>query len=420
LVGQALICHRRGERELNPMTSDEQDENRPFGVGRFKVPLFYLLTVPIWGAATLRAASDTSFFEGTAEKFTAAPLIVYLVGLVSQRVLERRADWSVQPYFVLQTALILAMMLLNPGLDYFAILFFPLTTQAISALPRNIAYRWVAVFIVVTSVGMMATLDWPEGIALALLYASGFVFFASYAAVTKRAQTAQAESQQLYSALQEAYRRLEEYAGQVEALAVVEERNRLARDLHDSVTQALYGLTLSAEAAARQIAAGDVDAAAAQMREVQQTATQAQKEIRLLIYELRPPVLEEEGLAAALQERLRSVEGRVGVATSLAVEGDGRLSPTVEAELDRITQEALNNALKHAQAHQIAVQLRQDEQIVALEIVDDGIGFDLGTTWSRGGLGLRGMAERAARLGGQLAIDSRPGKGTRVRVEVPR
>ena len=142
--------------------------------------------------------------------------------------------------------------------------------------------------------------------------------------------------------------------------------------------------------------------------------------MRLLIFELRPPVLEEEGLAAALQERLQSVEGRVGVATSLAVEGDGRLSPTVEAELDRITQEALNNALKHAQAHQIAVQLRQDEQIVALEIVDDGIGFDLGTAWSRGGLGLRGMAERAARLGGQLAIDSRPGKGTRVRVEVPR
>ena len=253
-----------------------------------------------------------------------------------------------------------------------------------------------------------------------MLYSSGFFFFASYAAVTKRAETARAESQTLYSELQEAYRRLEDYAAQVEALAVVEERNRLARDLHDSVTQALYGLTLSAEAAARQLAAGEIDAAAAQLREVQETAQQALQEMRLLIYELRPPVLEEEGLAAALQERLQAVEGRVGVATSLAVEGDGRLPPTVEAELDRITQEALNNALKHAQAHRIAVQLRQDERTVALEIVDDGVGFDLGTTWSRGGFGLRGMAERAARLGGQLAVESRPGKGTRVRVEVPR
>jgi signal transduction histidine kinase len=312
------------------------------------------------------------------------------------------------------------MMLLNPGLDYFAILFFPLTTQAISVLPRNTAYRWVAVFALVTAVGMLATLDLPEAIALSLLYASGFAFFASYAAVTKRAQTARAKSQALYAELQEAYRRLEAYAAQVEEFAVVEERNRLARDLHDSVTQALYGLTLSTEAAARQIAAGEIDAAAAQLREIQVTAKQALQEMRLLIYELRPPVLEEQGLAAALQERLQSVEGRVGVVTSLAVEGDGRLPPAVEMELDRITQEALNNALKHAHAHQIAVQLRQDERTVALEIADDGIGFDLGTTWSRGGLGLRGMAERAARLGGQLAIDSRPGKGTRVRVEVPR
>lgn len=149
-------------------------------------------------------------------------------------------------------------------------------------------------------------------------------------------------------------------------------------------------------------------------------AKQALREMRLLIYELRPPVLEEGGLAAALKERLQAVEGRVGLATSLAVEGNGRLPPAVEAELDRITQEALNNALKHAHAHQIAVQLRQDEKSVALEIADDGIGFDPGATQDHGGLGLRGMAERVARLGGWLAIESRPGEGTRVRVEVPR
>jgi signal transduction histidine kinase len=405
---------------MNPMTGDELLETPPFGVGRFKIPLFYLLTIPIWAAATIRAVSDTSFFTDTAEKVTAALLIVYLVGLVSQRALARRVDWSVQPYFVLQTSLILATIFLNPGLDYFAILFIPLTAQAMSLLPRNMAYRWVAVFVVVTTVGMLATLDWTEALALALLYASGFFFVASYATVTRQAETARAQSQALYSELQEAYRRLENYAAQVEALAVVEERNRLARDLHDSVTQALYGLTLSTEAAARQIAAGEVDLAGAQLREVQETAKQALQEMRLLIFELRPPVLEEEGLAAALQARLQAVEGRVGLATSLAVEGDGRLPPAIEMELDRITQEALNNALKHAQAHRIAVQLRQDERTVALEITDDGIGFDPGISRSGGGLGLRGMAERAARLGGRLAVESQPGEGTRVRVEVPR
>lgn len=402
------------------MIDDQQEQTPPFGVGRYKIPLFYLLTVPIWAAAMIRAASDTSFFDDTGDKVTAALLLIYLAAFLSERTLARRAAWSLQPYFVAQTGLLLAMILLNPGLDYFAILFIPLTTQAVSMLPRDIAYRWVAMFVVVMAVGMLATLDWSEAIALAMLYASGYLFVASYAAVTRRAQAARAQSQALYTEVQEAYRRLEDYAAQVEALAVVEERNRLARDLHDSVTQALYGLTLSAEAAARQITAGELDAAGAQLREVQAMAKQALREMRLLIYELRPPVLEEGGLAAALKERLQAVEGRVGLATSLAVEGNGRLPPAVEAELDRITQEALNNALKHAHAHQIAVQLRQDEKSVALEIADDGIGFDPGATQDHGGLGLRGMAERVARLGGWLAIESRPGEGTRVRVEVPR
>ncbi len=138
-----------------------------------------------------------------------------------------------------------------------------------------------------------------------------------------------------------------------------------------------------------------------------------------MIYELRPPVLEEEGLAAALQERLQAVEGRVGVATSLAVEGDGRLPPTVESELDRITQEALNNALKHAQAQRIAVRLRQDEQIVALEIVDDGLDSTPGRLLPRRvGIARDGGASGTA--GWAVRVDSRPGKGTRVRVEVPR
>jgi signal transduction histidine kinase len=402
------------------MTGDELDETLPFGVGRFRVPLLYLLIVPIWVAATIRAASDTSFFADPADKVTAALLLVYLVALVSERALVRRAEWSRQPYFAFQTGLILALIFLNPDLDYFAILFIPLTAQAMSVLDRRMAFRWVAAFVIVTTVGMLATQDWPESFAMAMLYASGFFFVASYATVTKRAEIARAQSQALYSELQEAYRSLETYAAQVQALAVVEERNRLARDLHDSVTQALYGLTLSAEAAARQIAAGEVDAASAELRQVQETARQALQEMRLLIFELRPPVLEEEGLAAALQERLHAVEGRVGLATSLAVEGDGRLPPVVEMELDRITQEALNNALKHAQAHQIAVRLRQDERTVALEIADDGIGFDTGTARSRGGLGLRGMAERVEHLGGRLAVESRPGEGTRVRVEVPR
>jgi signal transduction histidine kinase len=203
---------------------------------------------------------------------------------------------------------------------------------------------------------------------------------------------------------------------QAQELAAAEERNRLARELHDSATQSLYGVTMFAEAAARLLTAGQIEQAAGHMREVRATAKEALQEMRLLIFELRPPILEEQGLVAALQARLESVEGRSGLQTKFEAEGVGNLPSEVEEALFRIAQEALNNALKHAQAGKVRVCLTQAQQNVTLEITDDGVGFD--TTCTQGGLGLAGMEERAALLGGRLTVNSEPGGGTRVRVEV--
>jgi nitrate/nitrite-specific signal transduction histidine kinase len=206
---------------------------------------------------------------------------------------------------------------------------------------------------------------------------------------------------------------------QARQLAVMEERNRLARDLHDSVTQSLYGVTLFAEAAERLLMAGDVGLAADHIQELRLTAQESLREMRLLIFELRPLILGEHGLAAALQVRLESVEGRSGLETVLEVEGeDHRLPAEIEGGLYRIAQEALNNALKHAQAHQVKVYLRWEPSPIVLEISDDGAGFDLATIRQQGGLGLPGMEERATQLGCRLSIQSQPGQGTRVRVEV--
>jgi signal transduction histidine kinase len=203
-----------------------------------------------------------------------------------------------------------------------------------------------------------------------------------------------------------------------QATAVLEERQRLARDLHDSVVQALYGVTLHAEVARRLLTTSDALAASGYLRTLQDTAQEALDEMRLLIFELRPPILEQAGLVAALQGRLDAVEGRANLQTRLIVEGAVNLPPVAEQALYRIAQEALNNAFKHAHARNSCVHLRQKQATVMLEIIDDGIGFDQLAANDTGGQGLRGITERVARLGGQLCIQSAPGAGARLRVEV--
>ena len=198
--------------------------------------------------------------------------------------------------------------------------------------------------------------------------------------------------------------------------AVVDERNRLARELHDSVAQSMYGVTLLAEVASQLLSSGQADQVAGYLGELKDTAKESLAEMRLLIYELRPPVLEEEGLASALQARLEAVESRAGLETELHLAGEHSLDSQAEEALFRIAQEALNNVLKHAQARRVAVSLRQAEGAVTLEITDDGTGFDPTGARRSGGLGLRGMEERAAEIGARLEIESAAGSGTTVRV----
>jgi signal transduction histidine kinase len=206
---------------------------------------------------------------------------------------------------------------------------------------------------------------------------------------------------------------------QAEQSAAIAERNRLAHELHDSVTQSLYSVTLYAEAAARLLTAGKQSEAADHLRELRDTAQEALREMRLLIFELHPPVLEKSGLAGALQARLDAVEGRGGMQTELQIEGVEHLSPPVRAELYHVALEALNNALKHARARHVRVHVRFLDTATCLEVGDDGVGFEPSAAQGGGGLGLDGMKERAQRIGGKLQVESAPGQGTRVRIEAP-
>jgi signal transduction histidine kinase len=201
-------------------------------------------------------------------------------------------------------------------------------------------------------------------------------------------------------------------------LSIVEERNRLARELHDSVTQKLFGLALTAEAAAT-IIDRDPQAAKGQLQRLQQLTREAMEELRSLIFELRPPAVESDGLATALRKHVDVLQRVHGHEVHLRVETDAE--PDGAGEVMRIAQEALQNALRHAHASRVDVRLEAHDGHVRLTVADDGVGFDPAEPGLRSRrLGLTSMEERARALGGTLTIQSRPGAGTTVALEVPR
>jgi signal transduction histidine kinase len=203
-----------------------------------------------------------------------------------------------------------------------------------------------------------------------------------------------------------------------EQLLVLDERNRLARELHDAVTQSLYSLTLFAETGNRLLGSGRIDMAQDVIERIGSTAQQALREMRLLLHNLRPSVLEQVGLEKALLWRLDAVERRAGVKATLDVRGSLQLPVAAEEAIYHIAQEALNNALKHAGATHVAVKLTQVADKVTLHVTDDGIGFDVSQALVSGGLGLSSMRERVERLHGTAAIESAESVGTTVCVEL--
>lgn len=198
-------------------------------------------------------------------------------------------------------------------------------------------------------------------------------------------------------------------------LAMLEERNRVARELHDAVTQKLFSLRLSAQSAATMIHSAPARAAD-ELDRVQRLAGEALAELRAVIVELRPAELDRHGLAETLRKHVRLMDR---VHPALVTFGcDGQLppvEPAVEVALLRVAQEALHNALRHSGGSQVSLRLRHSEGTLLLEVADDGKGFDQAAAR---GLGLVSMRERAESVGGVMTVRSAPGQGTTVSVEV--
>jgi signal transduction histidine kinase len=184
------------------------------------------------------------------------------------------------------------------------------------------------------------------------------------------------------------------------------------------VAQALYSINLFTDATLMAWETNKPEVVEANLGELADLSRQAMADMRLLIFELRPPALEEVGLVAALQSRLNAVETRTGMQAVIDFEGTFHLSAEEEDQLYRITQEALNNVIKHAHANQVKVQLTGEAGCVRLTIEDDGIGFDAVVGGQAGGHGIRNIHERAEKIGARCWIDSAPGQGTKVTIEV--
>jgi signal transduction histidine kinase len=200
---------------------------------------------------------------------------------------------------------------------------------------------------------------------------------------------------------------------------LLEERERMARELHDAMAQALFSLNLTAETAAG-LVREDPDAAEAQIRTVQELARGVMAELRTLVRDLQPVELARDGLAPALTQHVELLRRAHRAEITLEVEGRRRLAPATEREALRVAQEAIGNSLRHAGAARIAVRLALGPPGLVLRVADDGAGFDLDAPPLRGRrLGLASMRERAAALGGRLAIRTSPGRGTVVELEVP-
>jgi signal transduction histidine kinase len=379
---------------------------------------FIVVSFAIWIAVSLRWILE--FIEQSHPYLWLLSIILVTYGLLLglQPLITNGSPLKAHIYLGVQTALIIGAMLLYYELDFFALLFLPLGGQAMFLFQRKTALSWIAIFGIAIVIGQTIQFGWPGGLSFTFLYLAGLFFVASFSTLMMRADEARIQSDRLLDELQGAHRQLQEYAGQAEELATAKERNRLARELHDSVAQTLYGLTLQAEAASRKLGAGQTNEVANYLAEIRDSAQQTLKETRLLIFELRPPVLEQEGLVAALGARLESVESRSGLKAQINLQEVGRLPGRIESGLYGISNEVLNNILKHAHASEIKVSLEKKAGKIVLEISDNGVGFDLDTAEGHGGLGLKGMQERAEQINADLRI-SNGGNGTQVSVEVP-
>lgn len=318
-------------------------------------------------------------------------------------------------YLFLQSLLVIRVLITSTYEDFLALLFIPLSLDAVSFFGRRVGYTIIAIF----SLAMILTFLFSDegrlfGLTMGILYSGLCFLMGGYAFQVQKAQKTHDQNEEMFNELQKAHHQLQGYADQMAGLAIEHERSRLARDLHDSVTQTVFSMNLAAQSA-RLLLEKEPHRTAGQLIHLEELAAGALREIQSLVSQLRPRSIAEEGLPTALRRLAVEQQVRSGLQVSLEIHGEGNVSQAVAAGLYSIAHEALINVSKHSGVCEAIVRLNLDRDYSCLEIEDHGLGFDPDTILDqRGHLGLAGMVERAREIGWSFAVVSRPGQGTRI------
>jgi signal transduction histidine kinase len=339
-----------------------------------------------------------------------------------------RGGWAVKAYFVAQIAIAGVIAYLSAGNAWLVLL--PLAGQAVVAIPRRAGVALVCVaLLLAVLVPVVLEGRWNMATSAILPFAAAIAFVVAFVQVAAGEQKARTEVEHLVAELGQANQRLRAYAVQAEELATVKERNRLAREIHDSLGHYLTTINVQLEAARALLGQADAPAAKPQLGTALNALTRAQTltregltEVRRSVAALRASPTEGRSLAEALVALVEECR-QAGIATDLVVRGAARpLASPVELTLFRTAQEGLTNVRRHSQAKHAEVLLDyQATERISLTLSDDGIGMDPGgeTAQSAASFGLVGLRERVQLLGGQVHIQTAPGQGFRLSVEVP-
>ena len=320
-------------------------------------------------------------------------------------------------YLLAQTAIVAALQSMPPRLEVLALLFVPLSLQAVIYYGRPLGFAWIVLFIAALTPAVVGKFDSTfVGLVMAAVYGGACLLMGYNADLISRADTGRRANERLIRELQTAHRELQDYAAQLEAFTASQTRRRLARELHDSAGQTIFGMNLASQTAAV-LLQRDPARVPDQLDRLQALALSALREIQALTDQLRPRALAEGGLPAALRRLAAERAGRDGLTVRVEVSGERELPAAAAEGLCHIVQEALNNVVKHAGVTEAFVRLELTRP-ARLLVADQGAGFDPTVALARAGrLGLAGMAERSRELGWRLTCDSAPGAGTRITVE---